>query len=62
MWEEDCEYLSYKLIEDDIFGHPTYDYYCSNNSHNIPKQIFSWKCSKCEKYKRSNRYDGKGIN
>lgn len=42
---ENCEYFSCKLIDDDIFGHPDYEYYCSKNGE--PKITYGIKCIRC---------------
>lgn len=42
---EDCEYFSYKLIDDDIFGHPRYEYYCSKSGE--LKITYGAVCIRC---------------
>lgn len=42
---ENCEYFSSKLIDDDIFGHPRYEYYCSKNGE--LKEVYGVICIRC---------------
>lgn len=42
---ENCEYFSCKLIDNDIFGHPDYEYYCSKNGE--LKITYGIKCIRC---------------
>lgn len=56
MWEEDCEYLSYKLIEDDIFGHPRYEYYCSKSRE--LKITYGVVCVRCYKKRMEEKENG----
>jgi len=53
---EDCEYFSYKLIDDDIFGHPRYEYYCSRGGE--LKIIYSIKCVKCYQKRMEEKGNG----
>lgn len=52
---ENCEYFSSKLIEDDIFGHPSYEYYCSKNEE--LKEVYSVICIRCCQ-KRKEKING----
>lgn len=56
MWEEDCEYLSYKLIEDDIFGHPHYEYYCSKSGE--LKVTYDVVCVRCYQRRMEEKENG----
>ena len=52
---EDCEYFSYKLINDDIFGHPRYEYYCSSSGKlNITYAAICIKCCKKRMEEKEN--------
>ena len=50
---EDCEYFSYKLIDDDIFGHPRYEYYCSKSGE--LRITYGAVCIRCCKKKNGGK-------
>lgn len=53
---EDCEYFSCKLIDDDIFGHPRYEYYCSRSGE--LKITYGIKCVRCYQRRMEEKENG----
>lgn len=53
---EDCEYFSCKLIDDDIFGHPRYEYYCSRSGE--LKITYGAVCIRCCKKRMEEKENG----
>lgn len=44
---KECTYLKSILVDDDIFGHPTYERYCEL----YKKEVLEIKCIKCKSRK-----------
>ena len=45
--KKECTYLKSILVDDDIFGHPTYERYCEL----YKKEVLEIKCIKCKSRK-----------
>lgn len=48
-----CTYLKSILVDDDIFGHPTYERYCEL----YKKEVLEIKCIKCKSRKLGCKYE-----
>lgn len=45
--KKECTYLQIILVNDDIFGHPTYERYCKL----YKREVLEIKCIKCKSRK-----------